>query len=788
VKRSTTFRTIVTFGVSIIAVAFLMSTPGCAPKQQESIVATVGATPISLTDFENMYTRSNGASAVGTAVTQEERERFLDLMIKYRLKLTDAYHQGLDKRPEVQGEINQYRGSLAASYLTDRDIVTPNVRKMYDRSLEEIRASHILLTFRQDAKAEDSAAVYKQAQEIIAQAKAGKDFSQLAVSFSQDPSAQQNKGDLYYFSTGQMVPEFEDAAYALKTGEVTPAPIKTRFGLHIIKVTDRKPSQGELQASHIMIRFANQTPSPEDTAAAYKKILAIQDSLTKGIPFASLAMRNSADEGSKGRGGDLGWFARRRWPQSFDEAAFRLKPDKTSPIVRTVYGYHIILCTNARPPKSFEEVKQDFQNVYQQQRFPDDYAAFTAKIKKEVQFVRNDSVIARFVTAFDSTKTVRDSSWGSTLSGDFGRATMFKVLGRSIIVDTVIAMMKSHVEWSNTSLHRVSLTSTVDKLAEQVLFEGKSELLEQQDPKFASLLREYREGILLYQVEQDQVWNKVTTSDSLLRLYFGEHRDKFVFPDRVRFTEIRAANEANAQIIGRKLLMGMTMEQVVRQDSIRLTAKVNYQVVFGNGKSTLPAKASVPVTLVGSLLQKESVTRVLVAAYADTSVHRAKNDDLVKKRLDGVKGMLIKTYGIGAERILTETRPRNFVAAKQKDTAGVLQCLDLQILGLQPLVIAVLDTVVAAPGADERAKRADSLVVGGYSAPFLYKSVYCILRKDAVEPARQKQFEEAGAELSSAFQEYESKRLESDWLARVKQYAPVIEHKELLKNAFAKTP
>ncbi len=622
-KRSTTFRTSVCFGVSIIAVAFLMSIPGCAPKQQESIVATVGATPISLTDFENMYTRSNGGTTAGTAVSQEERERFLDLMVKYRLKLTDAYHQGLDKRPEVQGEIDQYRGSLAASYLTDRDVVAPNVRKMYDRSREELRASHVLLTYRQDAKAADSAEVYKKAQEIIAEAKAGKDFAQLAVSFSQDPGAQQNKGDLYYFSTGRMVPEFEDAAYALKVGEVTPVPIKTRFGLHIIKVTDRGPSRGELQASHIMIRFANQTPSPEDTATAYKKIQAIQDSVLKGIPFAELAMRNSEDGGSSGRGGDLGWFSRGRWPQPFDEAAFRLTPGKSSPIVRTVYGYHLIMCTNARPLKTFEEAKQDFQNLYQQQRFQEDYAAFTAKIKKEVQFVRNDSVIARFVAGFDSTKTVRDSSWGSTLPADFGRATMFKVLGRPIIVDTAIAMMKSHFEWSNTSLNRVSLAPTVEKLAEQVLFEGKSELLEQQDPKFAALLREYREGILLYQVEQDQVWNKVTTSDSLLRLYFGQHRDKFLFPDRVKFTEIRAAADANAQIIHKKLLAGMTMEQVVREDSTRMAARVSYRVIFGTGKTVLPAKASAPVTSVGSLLQNESATRVLIAVYADTSVRKA---------------------------------------------------------------------------------------------------------------------------------------------------------------------
>ncbi len=781
-------RTIFVAGVSILAMAVILGFNGCAPKQQESIVATIGPNPISVTDFETMYNKSNGTANPGSTATQEERERFLDLMVKYRLKLTDAYRLGMDKRPEVQGEINQYRGSLAASYLTDRELVAPNVRKMYDRSREEIRASHILLTFRQGATAADSATIYAQAQDVIAQVKAGKDFGQLAVSLSQDPSVKQNQGDLYFFSTGRMVPEFEDAVYGLKKGEVTPAPVKSRFGLHIIKVTDRRQSIGELQCSHIMIRFTSQTPSPEDTAKAYARILAIRDSLVKGTAFADLAMRNSEDGGSSTRGGDLGWFARGRWPQPFDEAAFLLTPGKTSPIVRTAYGYHIILCTGVRPPKTFEESKQDLQNTYQQQRFQDDYAAYTAKVKKEVQYVRNDSIVNRFVNAFDSTKTVRDSTWEASLPRDFAAATMFKVLGHSISVDSVISMIKGHFEWSNMTLHRLSLTPTIDKLSDQVLFGGKAELLEQQDPNFASLLREYKEGILLYQIEQDQVWNKVTTSDSLLRIYFGQHRDKFTFPDRVKFTEIRSASELLASTVRQKLLGGMTMEQVMKADSVRMAVPMTYKAVFPAGKATLSAKAAVPVNTVGTLLQNEPTPRIMLSVYADTSAKKAQNEALAKKRLDLVKSMLMSTFKIGADRILTETRAQKFAAAKMKDSAGVLQRIDMQVMGMQPLVLSNMESSLAAPASDERAKRADSLAVGGYSLPFYYKVAYSVVRKDGVEPARQKTFEESGAEVSSAYQEFESKRLETEWLERIKQYSPVIEHKELLKNAFAKTP
>jgi peptidyl-prolyl cis-trans isomerase SurA len=786
VKRSNSFRIAVGFG--LIVVAIILTVTGCAPKRQDSVVASIGTTPITLTDFEKMYVRSNGGTLPADTVSQEDRERFLDLMVKYRLKLTDAYRRGLDKQPEVRNEINQYRGSLAASYLTDRELVQPNVRKLFNHSREEIRASQILLSLRADAKPEDSAAVYKKAMEIIAEAKAGRDFAQLALSNSQDPSVQQNKGDLYYFSSGRMVPEFEDAAYNLKVGEVSSVPLKTRFGLHILKVTDRKPSAGEMQASHIMIGFPKQQPTPEDTAVAYAKILAIQDSLKMGIAFDQLAMRNSVDNGSSARGGDLGWFSRAHWPQAFDEAAFLLTPGKISPIVRTAYGYHIILCTNTRPPKTFEESKQEIQNTYQQQRFQADYAAYTAKLRNEVRFFRNDSIVTRFLHAFDSTKTIRDTGWAETLPKDLARAPMFTIFDRPISVDSVIALIKVHVEWSTNSLHPVSLKSIVDKLSEQLLFTAKSDLLEQQDPEFASLLREYKDGILLYQAEQDQVWNKVTASDSLLRIYYSQHREKFVFPDRVKFTEIRSATDANSQTVLQLLSSGKSMEQIVKDDSVRMSVKTSYQTAFAKGKASLTKAATLPVSAAASVIQKESGARLLIAVYADTSVKRSQNDGLAKKRLDLVKDLLSKRYGVESSRIIAETRNENFAGAKKKDTAGVLQRLDLQVVGLQPLVVAGLESGLAAPAADERARYVDTLAVGAYSSPFIRKGIHSIVRKDGVEAARQKAFEECGAELSSAFQEYESKRLEAEWLNGIKQYAPVVEHKELLKNAFAKNP
>jgi peptidyl-prolyl cis-trans isomerase SurA len=706
-------------------------------------------------------------------------------MVRYRKKLADAYDLGMDRRPELLAEIQQYKGSLAASYLTDRQLVTPALKKMYERSLEEIRASHIIVAVKPGATAQDSAAALKKINEVLELAKAGKDFGELAVTYSEDPSAKTNKGDLYYFSVGKMVPEFEEAAFAMKKGEVSAKPIPSRWGYHILKIFDRHPAIGETHCSHIMVRFSSQSPTPEDTLATMAKILKLQDSLKAGIAFAVLAKAHSDDGGSSENGGDLGWFDRGRWPQSFDEAAFLLKKGETSPIIRTQYGYHLIYCAEVAPPKKFEDVRADLQSKYQQQRFPQEYATFLDGIRREVKYSRNDSVTTLFINAFDSTKTARDSGWSDGLTPEFRKAVMFTVQGGPIRVDSVLAIIKGHAEWASMSLHRTSLTTNIDKVSEQILFSAKSDLMEKQDPEFAALLREYKEGILLYQAEQEQVWNRVAATDTALHAYFDNNRDRFMYPDRVAFTEMRAATEQTAAELSAMIKAGKSFGEIVAEDSLRMAQPFMFDVSFARGKSALSKKATTTLASVGEAMTREPELRLLVSAFADTTIKKNSHVPLARQRMELVKKTLAAKYGVPADRIMIELRHRKYAAEKKETIAAFELKVDMQILGRQPLVISALETSLLAPAADERAAHADSLKPGEVSAPFSFKVGFSIVRLDSREKARRKTFEEAGAEVSSLFQDYEAKRLEKEWLERVEKKYPVVENKEALRQAFA---
>ncbi len=185
---------------SLLLTAFL-ATPtlvltGCSPAQNDALVATVGKDQIRLSEYERQYLKNSSTREDAAKTGSEERQRFLNLLVNYRLKLNDAYQSGLERRPDIAGELAQYKGNLAASFLTEREIVAPGVRRLYDQRREEIRAKHIMISLRTKPTADDSAAAYAKAYKIISMLKAGADFDSLALAYSDDPSVRANKGDL----------------------------------------------------------------------------------------------------------------------------------------------------------------------------------------------------------------------------------------------------------------------------------------------------------------------------------------------------------------------------------------------------------------------------------------------------------------------------------------------------------------------------------------------------------------------------------------------------------------
>jgi peptidyl-prolyl cis-trans isomerase SurA len=546
----------------VLAGGLLAGVAGCG-SQKSATVAEIGTEKVSLQEFESMFAKNNGGWDGAAKSSIEDREKFLDLYVKYKLKVKEAYARGYDKDPELKNELNEYRKNLALTYLIDKEITGPALEEMYRRRSLEVRASHILISVKENATPADTLEAYKKALAIIDSLKAGRSFEELALRNSQDPSVANNKGDLYYFSGGAMVPEFERAVFVLKVGEVSPAPIRTQFGFHVIKVTDARPNPGSVNPAHIMKRLAR-TSTPEDSAKAWKEMRAVLDSLKAGADFAELAKRHSDDTWTASQGGNLGMIERRRTVKEFDSVAFSLKTGEISGIITTPFGLHIVKVLGYQPVKPFAEMVPDLKAEYQRTRYQADYNRLVEQVKQKYQFTQNADALAAFAAAAaDSMKTTSDAKWDSTIAPSVRAKTLFTYAGNSVSVDSVIALAKMNPELRGLPLNNAKSTvnTIADKIGSSLVMEYHARQIEGQFPQFKATMKEYEEGILLFKAEQEEVWNKVAAKDSVLRIYFQQNASKYTWPDRVNLQEIYVTSDSAAREV-KRALAGYTRDSV----------------------------------------------------------------------------------------------------------------------------------------------------------------------------------------------------------------------------------
>jgi peptidyl-prolyl cis-trans isomerase SurA len=637
---------------------------GCAASQPP-VVLEVGPEKVLLDEFEYFYERNVGTRETTKESQQEDREKFLDLLTNYKLKIRDAYDRNLLNDPEVQKELREYRTSVASTFLIEKEMKEPALRKMYDRRKMETRASHILFRLGPNPTPEETLTVWNKAVDVINQLKSGKDFAELAQEVSEDPSARQNKGDLMFFTAGQMVGEFEDAAFSLRPGEINRSPVRTPFGYHIIKVTDRRPAIHSISVRHLMVMHRKGADSL-DVDSALVRINDLMDSLKAGHDFAELARKYSEDGGTAPRGGNLGYFQRRRFVPDFEQAAFSLKVGEISPVVRTVYGYHIIKCEDIKQIPPYEEMRSELQNVFQQTRNNFEYRRFVDDFRQRFRIQVDEQALAALIAVMDSTNPVVDSVWLENIPAEIRRQAIITSNRRSMSIEDIVGVLGTQPEYRQIVFVPSQMNQHIERAADILALDLASERLEGRYPDFEALMKEFRDGVVLYKAEQLEVWNRIDMNEDRLRTFYEERKTNYPLPDRVEFVEISAANDSLLQRIIRDVKRGRNL---------------------------------------------------------DTAVARLK--DKVEKKNRG-------------------------------------------------LIAANIDTVASvAWGSDGKT------LVG----PIRYNNKSYLIKTIRKDPARLKTFEEASAELSTLFQDHEAKRLESEWLGRLREKYPVVQHREHLTRA-----
>ncbi len=518
---------------------------------QDEVVAKIAGEPITLRDFEIQYLKSVADLSLIEKLTMKDKADYLNLLVRYKLKVKDARDRGLINNPETQKEIEDFRKNYLIAFLVDRKITEPFVEKLYEKKKVEVRASHILINLVSPFSAEDSIRAYEKANIVIARLQAGEDFSSLARELSDDPSAYKNGGDLYYFTGGMTVPEFEEIVYSLNTGEYNKEPVRSMFGLHIVKLTDRKPRVHSVRASHILIMDKKDSLGKiTDSNAAYTKALDILNQIKNGGDFYKLAVENSEDPGSAQKGGDLGFFERRRMVQQFDSVAFSLKPGEMSDIVRTPFGFHIIKVTDIKQLPPFEKEKDELKNEYKRGTlFKNEYNAYVKNVKQNYNFTINEAGVDFLMSKFDTNIVFSKTNFDSLFSPAENDMTLAAYDGGKVTLESFRNLLQIARDYSLLYPFEANIRKVIDEAATLPLLSKFAEDSGiENDEDYQKSFKEYENGLLIFSVDMEELNSKVNITEDEVKFYYDSNQQQYVTSGDGG-TKVKPLDEVRSEII-----------------------------------------------------------------------------------------------------------------------------------------------------------------------------------------------------------------------------------------------
>jgi peptidyl-prolyl cis-trans isomerase SurA len=600
---------------------------------------------ISIDDFLSIYNKNR---EVGEVLDPKTLDEYLDLFINFKLKVREAESLGMDTVPAFIKELGGYRTQLATPYLVDNEVTDRLVKEAHERMKEEIKASHILISVTSDASPADTLLAFQKIQKIRNEIVSGASFDKVARAKSQDPSAKENGGDLGYFSALYMVYSFENAAYNTNLGEISKI-IRTRFGYHILKVTGKRNSRGELKTAHIMIKFpkASGQNSQKDISGSKVKANEIyQKIIHEGADFSEMAKQYSDDKNNASKGGELPWFGSNRMVASYENAAFSLqnKGDVTEPI-QTPYGWHIIKLIDRNGLGTFDEEQENIRaKVEKDSRSQMKRTILVNRLKKEYNYSTNSQALNYF-------KSIPSADY---ISGSWTFEENKKSLTSTIMtlnsenysqLDFAIFLTNTAKKSKNGTQVSVLVDEAFNSWSENIVIEYENSILESKYNEFRLLMQEYRDGILLYELTDEKIWSKAIKDTTGLKQFYESNKQNFMWDNRVQAKIINCLNSSIALKVKSKISKGQNIERI--QMKINKNSPLNMTIeegLFSKGDNIFVDQVTWEMGLSDPIIDNDHIKLVLIQSIFPPS----------PKLLKEAKGLITSNYQDFLEEIWLE--------------------------------------------------------------------------------------------------------------------------------------
>lgn len=555
--------------ISRILIFVFLIVPYFLIAQTKDVLFTIDDNPYYTDEFIRVYNKNLDLVKDDS---QKDLDKYLELFLGYKLKVQKANKVGLQYGTNYQNELKSYRNQLSKNYVNDSKVTNELVKEAYDRLQQEIRASHILVLLDEGATPEDTLKAYNKILDIKRRLDAGEDFVTVAKQTSEDPSVKDNNGDLGYFSAFRMVYPFENATYKTNVGKVS-KPFRTRFGYHIVKVVDKRINRGEVTVAHIMIL---KNTDEAQNAKAKSTIEDIYQKIQQGESFETLAQQFSEDKSSAPKGGVLQRFGSGQLSsEEFENVAFELKDkNQISKPFESQFGWHIVKLIEKHPVRTYDEMKSELEDKIRKdersllitnslaKKLRNKYSILKdVKILVKIKAVVTDEFYAQTWAANDKTKEIKGIVL--TINKD-------KKINANQFVDFIIGKQKSNIKTKPISR---LVDELFEKFIDEQLIAYYNENLENEFPDFKNIMEEYRDGLLLFDLMEKEIWNRAKNDTLGLSEYFKNNISNYQWKKRYNLDILSSTDSKVIEKVQKLLKKGKSIDYIKEQ--LNKDGKVN---------------------------------------------------------------------------------------------------------------------------------------------------------------------------------------------------------------------
>lgn len=571
------------FTVLQILFLIIVSTSISARAQlsdSDSIVFRIDKMPVYKSEFIKQYKKNKQSYISDKDLSIEE---YVDLYLKFKLKVEAAKKQGLDTVPEFLEEYNGYRKQLADRYISNGKVTEDLVKETYHRLTNEVNVSHILITVKPDATPSDTLEAYNTAIDILKKINNNESFEELALKFSKDPSVRTNKGNVGWFKANKMVYPFETTAYELDINEIS-NPIRTKFGYHIIKKEGQRRSRGKLKVAHIM----KSIKAEDSTYNAENEIQKIYKKLENAGDFENLAKQFSDHKSSALNGGELTPFGVGELNSAkFEQIAFDLNSkNPISKPFKTKFGWHIVKYIDEIPIEPLEKIKEDIiRNIKTSKRSKLLIKNIKDDLMTKYEVHTNYEALSSLIDRVD--ESIIRSKWEYKSQNNDSQTWILKIEKQNFYLDEFLKYIEKQQRTLEPQNKEGKINTAIDRFAYAKLINYHNFNLENTSPEFAREIKTYFEGLLLFDIMQKKIW-KPTQEDSLaLKNYYNSHPEKFM--SEINIDGLLASSSSKASL--------KKIKRDIKKDSINILKKKYKEAIFRSLNQTNIEDSALPENL-----------------------------------------------------------------------------------------------------------------------------------------------------------------------------------------------